>query len=197
MSDLSPEDWKQLRANDAATWRRLLFDLLPLAIEALRQGFGLPASDDANNTEAALISAWSSFQRHFLNERRFEDARDLETLTAHFVRITYNRSQRRKRRAAKLLNAPAFDVSDPTLRPDDAVAHSDFLAYFRVILDEEVRALSSNPTRFKVVRNWLASEMRSSQAELAREAGIHQATVSRYLDDFKERISRRLLEDGE
>ena len=196
MSDLPPDVWEKLNNNDSDAWHDLLHHLLPGAVAILREGFDLPAQEDAENHEAALISAWPSFQRHFLaeQEQRFEDATDMATLASHFVRITYNRSQRKKRRQKKLLQNQLFDASDGAMRPDENLARSDFLAYFRSVVDQEVEGLKTDQLRYQVVRQWLASELNATQAEIARAVGVNQSTVHRYLGEFKERVKRRIVE---
>ena len=151
--------------------------------------------EDRENPAAALISAWPSFQRHFLTEKRFEDATDFETLGTHFVRIATNRSGRKKREGRKTQGPDLFDVASGDTPPDESVTQAEFLAYLRAVVDEEVEILRSNAVKYRIVQTWLASDLQISQEEVAVQIGVHQSTVCRHLDDFKERIRRRLEQD--
>jgi hypothetical protein len=51
-------------------------------------------------TEAALVSAAGSFLGHWIKE--FADARSLDELAVHLIRITYNRYQKRRRGDTRL-----------------------------------------------------------------------------------------------
>lgn len=54
----------------------------------------------AHGTEAALASAAESFHDHGIKE--FADARSLDELALHLIRIAYNRYQKRRRRDTRL-----------------------------------------------------------------------------------------------
>jgi hypothetical protein len=82
-----PDDWRNDLARDnPEAWSALLKVLLPLAMRALPERFGLIQLHGGNelSAEAGLYSAWSSFQRHF-HEDEFERIRDLESLAGHFI----------------------------------------------------------------------------------------------------------------
>lgn len=193
--------WPRLLADDADAWRDLLLSLIPAAVAQLRAGFKMPHTEDRENPEAALYSAWPSFQRRFLEGMEFQDATNLEELTAHFLRITYNRSKRRERAEQQLQIAiksgdGPLEVPDPDGEtPDEIASRRDFLAYFRELVDKEVEALRTNPKKLEIVQYWLGAGLQIRQVELAQECDVSQAKVSRTLDEFRERVRRQLDEE--
>src|SRR5262249_44023627 len=55
---ISPSIVERLHSGDAETWRRLLSELLPVAVEKLRGRFQLVGADSSLQAGAALVSAW-------------------------------------------------------------------------------------------------------------------------------------------
>lgn len=192
---ISNKRWQRLRQGDVTAWRELLPQVLPLAIEILRDGFRLPAQEDVTDGPGAVLSAWSSFQRHFEVEGRFLDAQDLETLASQLVRIAYNRAQRRKRQSRRFrsLSPVEQQFHAPGQPPDAEVTRAEYCRLLRSLVGEEVERLGRESKRFQVVRTWLSSNLSARQKELAEQVGVRQSTVQRYLKEFKERIRQRVL----
>lgn len=199
--------WQELEKDDPAAWKTLLEQMVFAAMQQIRAGFELPAEEDQQNPAAAFYSAWPSFLRHFLVEKDLQDAQDLETLASHFVRIAYNRSQRKKRQAQKMqqgLNQGrgqnsegemlAFDPLDPSQIPEDLVSREEFLAYLRKLVDEEVEALKVRPRDYQIIRTWVDKNLQITQVELSKRLKVQQSRVSRVRGTFLERIRRRLQE---
>jgi DNA-binding transcriptional ArsR family regulator len=203
--------WTVLGRDDLEAWRRLLRLLLPLAMQTVRNRFGLIQLHAGNeaSAEAALYSAWSSFQRHY-HEDDFQNLRDLESLAGHLVRIAYNRWQRDRNARRKVDRAVAESVvrnasgqealreyADPSPGPDERVVADELAEYLWQAVDLVKEGLS--PTALRAVQAYL-DDLRSSvprtQSELARSLGMSQAAVSRHLNAFKDRLGG-LLEESE
>ena len=208
--------WRnRLEDSDAEAWRSLLYRLLPMAMQKLREAFGAydlirRLDGDEIATQAALWSAWTSFQSHFVNGE-FKDARDLETLAVHFIRIAYNRWQRDDRRQQKLdvavgrgtvrdtngqRHTREFPDSYPS--PDEQVAMADLAAHLDALVDKVKEEFPGQKQR--IIHLWLSGLRDGSgprQDKIATELNINQSTVSRSLTQFFDRLRALLDERGQ
>jgi hypothetical protein len=192
-------------SDDGKRSRGLLYRLVPVAMQKLRDAFAVPDlirrhNGDELAAEAALYSAWSSFQSH-LGRGEIQDVKDLESLAGHFIRIAYNRWQRSHHRQRHLDDAVKHgttrasngerlprDFVDSCPRPDEQVAEADLKAHVERVVDE-VKNEFSGPKQ-RIIERWLRglSERHvPSQADIAKELGTSQWTVSRCLSNFLDR----------
>jgi DNA-directed RNA polymerase specialized sigma24 family protein len=208
---LEAEQWDRLRRNDHEEWLRLLAGVMPVARTLIKERFGLVHLHGGDQLAAAgaMWSAWSSFQRHFL-EDGFTGVWTIEDLAVQLIRITHNRLGRERRRQDRLRLAsdkgalagpsgPLIDtVKDPARGPEEGVSLAELLEKMRDAIDELMEQLET-PKKREAIGLWLSfvtKDERGSQTKIAKQLGVNQSTVSRWLEEFKADV-RRMLGSGE
>ena len=205
--DSSSDSRHDRNGNELEIGLGLLRTLLPRAMAILREGFGLIQlhGGDELAAEAALWSAWSSFQKHW-DQGEFENFRALDELAGHLIRLAYNRWQRERRRQRKMDRAVeegivqddsgqarTRDYGDTSPGPDELLQAEELAACLWKSVDLVKGGLSARPLRtVQVYLQDLSSGRKRDQEELARELGVHQTTVSRHLDKFFDLIRHQL-----
>lgn len=212
-SDGDPAGEQSRDPNSAPPKRlvKLLGVLVPVAMQALRKGFGLIElhHGDEAQAEAALWSAASSFQRHF-PEVEFEEIHDIDELAGHLARIAYNRWQRRDRRQKKITRAAALgesqlfnqestiqNLADPSPTPSEDVEAKEVSENLWAAVDQAIRELGERERR--TVTAWvneLYAERKSTFKRLGDQLGVSQPSVSRHVSKFLERLRELLEEDA-
>jgi RNA polymerase sigma factor (sigma-70 family) len=188
-----------LTTADPDALKRQFRTLIPIALQQLQEGFGLRRlrATDELEAEAVLWSACSSFLRH-CRDGEFGDAKGLEELAAHLLRIACNRAQRQRRRDKQMRDAAqcgtTHDPADGAPGPDQEAQANELAAYLREVIDSIKRELQGQRDALAIVQAYL-EDMKRTQADIASELGISQSTVSRRLDWFNDRI-RQMLEEG-
>jgi hypothetical protein len=185
---------QKLACGDSDAWRWLASALVPLAKKGIRHEFQLGTTDDLE-VEAALYSAFTSFQGHFL-QGELSDPQNLEELALHLIRIAHNRWQR-ARYHRNLGGQWPFDVADPSSGPEKEVIANEMRAYIHQVIHQimQEEKIANNPRKLKVLRAYVADPS-LSQEEIARRADVSQSAVSRWIGNFKERI-KTMLRVGE
>jgi DNA-directed RNA polymerase specialized sigma24 family protein len=186
----------------------LLKPLILIALQQLQESFGLRRLRVSNEreAEAALWSACESFQRH-CRAGELADAKSPEELAAHLLRIARNRAQRRRRQDNKMRDATRrwttrnqegqtapLDPEDHSAGPDQEAFERELAAYLREAIDSIREELQGRRHASDIVQAYL-EDMEQPQAAIASALGINQATVSRWLEWFHDRI-RQMLEEG-
>jgi hypothetical protein len=200
---VSPSMIERLQRKDQEAWRWLLSVLVPVALEGIRKGFQL----GTNNTlekEAALRSAWTSFQRQYL-EGELSDPQNLEAFAVHFIRIAYNRWQRAKYREDRMEKAVRnasvrnregemvpFDPADVSPGPEEKVIEEDFRAYIGQVIQQVIEEEEIADKKLEALQAYL-EDPRRSQTEIAKLVKVSQSTISRWIDDFLGCIRSQLL----
>jgi DNA-directed RNA polymerase specialized sigma24 family protein len=194
-----------LASSDREVVSRAFRALVPLALDKVSQRFGLRKLrvPDTPEAEAALWSACSSFQSHCRNDE-FEDAKNLEELAGHLLRIAENRAQRKHRQDKRIEDAVrrgttrdghgqpiAVEFTDEAPGPEETAMVNDVLAYLEDVIDVIKEEMQRSPGLARTVHAYLEN-MERKQEDLAAELGVNQATVSRHIAWFKDRI-RQLL----
>ena len=83
-----------------------------------------------------------------------------------------------------------YFLGDLTDDPEKRVLLAELGVFVKQIIHEEYDKLSGNAKL--VIGIWIESDYKVKQTELAKETGIPQATISRYLSAFKYKLKRRL-----
>lgn len=83
-----------------------------------------------------------------------------------------------------------FFLGDLTDDPEKRILLAELGKVAEQIIHEEYNKLSGNARL--VIGMWIASDYKVKQTELAKETGIPQATISRYLSAFKYKLKVRL-----
>jgi hypothetical protein len=201
---LNSGQWERLRRKDPEEWMQLFGRVMDVAKSLVRERvgerFGLVQLHGGDSLAAmgALGSAWSSFQRHFLRDA-FRGAWTVEDLTVHLIRITLNRLQRERRRQDRLGSAAAGQPLLNAVRadddsPDEGVSLAEFLTKMTGAIDELLGQMET-PQKREAIWLWLSgvrNDRRTSQSGIARQLGVNQSTVSRWLDEFKADVRRML-----
>ncbi len=184
-----------------------LLHLLPFALQIMREEYGWHhvGAHDTLEAEGALYSAFQSFQGRY-RSGQFSECETPQELALAFLTIAHNRwrrSQRRDRAVCRGLERGRvpdhlgqrvqFDPPDPGELPDEEVARTDSLAYFRLAIGQVLAALS--PSGQDIVAIYL-EDMTRTQDDIAKRAGRHQATVSRHLGRFYDQL-RQLWQEIE
>jgi DNA-directed RNA polymerase specialized sigma24 family protein len=204
-----PDLVSDLASCDDEALTGLLRSLIPIALAQLQERFGLRRLRvrDELEAQAALFSAWSSFRRH-CHEGKIKEAESPEELAGQLVRIACNRAQRRRRQDEKLSAAVrrgttrdengqrvSVDFVDSAPGPDQEALKNELVAYIRDAIDSIKEQLRGKPRGLETIQVYL-EDMEQLQKDIASKVKINQATVSRRIEWFRDRIRQMVEEDG-
>lgn len=184
-SPLTPED------------RRIIDLLYPIAREHLAKWFRFEIARGV--TEADLYSAYHSFKRH-CEAGEAAEVKNMHELASLLIRVTRNRARRKRDAEARQSTQGAewhrtggrlADQSEAT--PEGVAADREQVEYLQELIADCLEELATRPKKAEVIRLHL-EEPGLPQREIARRVGVSDASVSRWLEEFREDLRRKLTD---